>query len=191
MWAEAPKPKSPTRSPGLTSDDPGAEERRDKLVGNGGRQMIRKGVRDDHRLGIAPVDMVAGEAGAIAQVLIASPAEVAGAARLVEPGDTDPIPLSESCRCCAAALDDAHDLMAGNQRQPGKRKLPLDGMEIGVTEAAGGDSKPHRARPGLGARQISERERRALDRPWGLKAHRPHRIRKSGASAANVERAAF
>ena len=73
------------------ADQPGAEQRRRLLVGIAGRQREAEALVGDRQLGVAAVDVVAGEAGAVAEVLAARAAVAALAAGPAQPGHADPV----------------------------------------------------------------------------------------------------
>ena len=98
--ADAPNPSSATRSPGCTSarrraavaDDARAQQRRrfevvERPAGSRTANVLR------HRdvVGVPAVDGPSGEVGGDAEVLLSATAELADAARVMEPGDADPV----------------------------------------------------------------------------------------------------
>ena len=72
-----------------------------------------------------------------------------------EPGDADPFADGEALDAGAELLDDADDLVAGNDRQPLVRQLAVDDMQIGAADAAGLDADQHLAGPGAGSARSS------------------------------------
>ena len=98
------------------ADQPGAEERGglDVAVAVGDRQA--EALVGDRQLGVAAVEVVAGEAGAVAEVLTAAQAVAARPVRPAEPGHAEP----------AAVLGDADDLVAEDERQLGVGQLPVE-----------------------------------------------------------------
>src|SRR5205823_5898224 len=74
---------------GAVPDEAGAEQRRGGGVVVGVGERIAGALVGDGELGVAAVDVVAREAGAVAEVLVAAAAVVAGAAPPGEPGDAD------------------------------------------------------------------------------------------------------
>ena len=94
-------------------------------------------------------------------------AESAAPVGTAEPGDADALTRGEAL----AALDHARDdLMAGHERQPGLRELPVDDVEIGAADAAGGDLEEHLAGLRLRLGDVLEAQRLALP----VEHHRAH-----------------
>src|SRR5207245_5363640 len=120
--------------------------------------------------GIAAVGVIAGEARAVAEVLLAPAAEGTPAACPVKPGDPYPRPADVLRGARPPSLDHADDLMTGDERQARERNLPLDNVQIGVTDAAGADADEDLPVFGLGQRTVEEPERPLGDRP-GCREH--------------------
>ena len=102
---------------GAIADQPGAHQwrRLDIAV----TRIDRKAVAlvGDGQLGIAAVDLVAGEAGAVAQILLPAAAILAHPAGPAEPRHPDPVADRESIGRFALLDDGADDLVPGDQRQ--------------------------------------------------------------------------
>src|SRR5207248_9481735 len=75
---------------GTVSDQAGAEQGCDLQVGISGWQRETEALVGDGVLGEAGVDLVSGEAGVLAQVLLAATAVAAGTGGRAEPGHADP-----------------------------------------------------------------------------------------------------
>src|SRR2546430_17046558 len=84
----------------------------------------------------AAVGVVAGDLGALAEVLAARRAVRAGAARAAQPREAHARARLKARRPGARALDPADDLAAGNDRRPDERQVALDPGEAGATDAA-------------------------------------------------------
>src|SRR5207245_2009499 len=121
-------------------DDPGTQERRRLLVGVRGGQNVDEVLWRNDVLGIAAVGMIAGEARAVAEVLLAPAAEGTPAACPVKPGDPYTRPAGVPRGARPPSLDHADDLMTGDERQARERNLPRDHVHIGGTDAAGADA---------------------------------------------------
>jgi len=107
------------------ADQPSAEKRRDLEVGVPlweleavpliGHRLFRK----------TAIDLVAGEAGSIAEVLPSRAAEATGAIRPAEPGHADTLPDREARRTLADPAHQSHDLMTKHERQLRVRQLAV------------------------------------------------------------------
>jgi hypothetical protein len=145
------------------ADQPGAEERRRLLVpiavwDREAEALVRDGV-----LGEAAVQVVAGEASPLAEVLAARTAVAARAARPAEPRNPD----------AGAALDGgADDLVAEDERELRISQIAVRDVEVGATDAAGTDRHENLPCCRLGLRQLArdERLRRRLEH------HRTHGV---------------
>ena len=80
------------------ADQPGAEQRPGLDVGQAGRKRMDEACVGDRVLGVATVQLVAGEARQRAEILVAATAEAALAARPAEPRHADPIALAQRRR---------------------------------------------------------------------------------------------
>ena len=101
-----------------------------------------------HReLGKAAIDLPAGEPRAVAEVLLAAEAVRADAAGIAEPRHAHARTSGEHIRAGPGAHDRADDLVAGDERQPVRRKLAVHDMEVRAADAASADAKQHLAGP--------------------------------------------
>ena len=170
--AVEPEPLGPVAGgdQGAVADEAGAEERR----GVGGAQAGREGeavaLVGHGVLGVAAVEVVAGEACVGAEVLAARPAEAAGAAGPPQPGNADPRAGVEARDVGAEGDDFAHDLMAEHERELGVGQLAVDDVQVGAAHAARRDPQQHLVRSGNGHRQA----RFAQRPPRGVEEHRAH-----------------
>src|SRR5207248_10114510 len=98
-----------------------AEERRDREIGEAVRQREAVALVGNRPLRVAAVEVVAGEAGAVAEVLAAARAVAALAARPAEPRHAEP----------AAVLGLADDLVAEDERQLRPRQLAVGDVAVG------------------------------------------------------------
>src|SRR6266481_5119091 len=71
----------------------------------------------DGELGIAAIDLIAGEPGAVAQILMGLAAILADAAGPTEPGHPDPVADRETVDRFPLLDDPSNDLVPGDQRQ--------------------------------------------------------------------------
>ena len=148
------------------ADQPGAEQRRDLLVGMVLGEREAEALVGDGQLGVAAVELVAGEAGAVAEVLAAGAAEAAGAVGPAQPRHADALALRVAL---AVAGDAGDDLVAEHERQLRLGQLAVGDVQVGATDPAGGDlaAAPAPA-PALGraapATRAAGRARRAPSR---------------------------
>jgi hypothetical protein len=159
-------------------DQAGAKQRREPhRVGVEGERDAVGRLGDDVRREAA-VAAVAGEHRPVAEVLGAVPAVRAGAARVPEPWHADALADGWCIEAAADAIDDADDLVAGNDRQSRQAKLAVDDVQIGAADRARLDAKTHLAGAGLGVGPPLELERKARL----AKHHRAHGgLKRSGA----------
>ena len=103
----------------------------------------------------------------------------------MEPGRADAVARLKTHSVAADRLDEADDLMAGHERQPRQLDVALDGVQIGMADAAGANADQDL--PGGGARvgQRRDCERRVFDRTRGMELRREH-ARASRAYRASV-----
>ena len=128
---------------------------------------VRVAVRDgkavtlvgDGLLREATVDVVAGEARLVAEVLAAADAEAAPTAGPGEPGDADPLALVEACHALSEGVDGADDLMPEDERQLRPLELAVDDVEVRAADTAGTDVEADGTGTRLGTRDV------ALDEP--------------------------
>ena len=142
------------------ADQAGAEQRRDLEIGVAVGKREAEALVGDGELRVAAVDVVAGEARSIAQVLAAAPAVAAHAAGPAEPGHADP----------AAVFRQADDLVTGDERQLRVTELAVDDVEVRSTNTARPNLENQLARAGNGTVDLGEHERRSR----GLEHHRSH-----------------
>jgi hypothetical protein len=131
------------------ADQPSAEQRRRReILEPVGNRKAEALVRDAP-LRVAAVDVVAGEARVVAEVLAAAAAVAAGAVRPREPRDAEP----------PAVVRDADDLVPEGQRQLRPVELAVDDVEIGPADPAGEHAQQH-----LSRRRV--RNRHVLESQW-------------------------
>ena len=138
------------------ADQPGAEQRRRLRVAIGWRQLEAVARVGDGVLGIAAVDLVAGEARVVAEILLAAAAIEARAVGRAEPRHADAVADGEALDARAERRDLADDLVAENERQLGMRQLAVDDVQIGAAHAAGRDLDEDLVRPGHGHRKLGK-----------------------------------
>ncbi len=93
--------------------------------------------------GIAAVEGAPGEAGPVAQILLAPEAIGALAAGMPQPADPNPLSDGEPTRAGTQAGHGANNFMPRNDRQPGLTQLVVNHVQIGPADAAGLDPDQH------------------------------------------------
>ena len=139
MCAAAPNPYRPIRRAPPASWSarypirPCAEERRGLQVGIPAGNREAEALVGDAQLREAAVEVVAGEAGPVAEVLLPALAVRADTARPAEPGDAD----SGTRREASGALEHlADDLVTGHEWQLRMRELAVEDVQVGTADAA-------------------------------------------------------
>ncbi len=120
------------------ADEAGTQQRRQML----GRRPIGQGqavARIGQRvLGVAAVQLVAREAGVLAQVLASAGAKTALPASPAQPGHTDPLPQAPvALHIRPQACDPGHDLMARHHGQYRVGQLAIQQVQIGTAHTTG------------------------------------------------------
>src|SRR5262249_22924806 len=90
----------------------------------------------DRILGVAAVDLVAGESSIRTQILTSAAAVPTDAVRVAKPRDPDSIADGMITHLGANALHAADNLMPGHDRNLWIGQLAIDNVEIGATDAA-------------------------------------------------------
>jgi hypothetical protein len=93
--------------------------------------------------GEAAMPVVAGEDGALAQVLAPPDAIGADAAGAAQPGDPDPLAHPETPGQWRRFGHHADDLVAGHQRQQVRGQLAVDDVQVGAADGAGAHPDQH------------------------------------------------
>ena len=116
-----------------------------------------------HRiLGVTAVDVVAGKAGAVAEIFLAAQAEVTVAAGFSQPGHAHHL-ADQAVRHRAAHLHHlADDLVPRHQRQFGFSQVAIHHVQVGATYRAAADSDQHLLIAGRGYGDVVELQRLAL-----------------------------
>jgi len=122
------------------ADDPGTKKRCGLVVRKDVRNPVGEFFGDDHELGVSAVSVIAGEAGAGAQVFAALPAVAAFLTNRVQPGRADAVSPLESGGLSPPILDRPYHLMAGDDGQSDLGQFALDRVEIGVAHPADFDA---------------------------------------------------
>src|SRR5207247_10392400 len=117
----------PGRPQRAMADQAGAEERRRLLVGVALGNRKAEALVGDGVLGVAAVEVVAGEPGLVAEILAPARAVAAAAVRPSQPGDA---------QTAAARLLDADDLVARNERELRARPLSVDDVQVCAADPA-------------------------------------------------------
>ena len=131
------------------ADDAGAEQRRRRFIRKRDGNGIGEILRDDGKLRVPSIHVKTGEARKFTQILPAVSAVFAGAAGIMEPWDTHAVPFTEAARTLTSGFYDTHDLMSGNNGQPGRRQLPFDDMKVRKAQPAGFHPDTYFTKPGL------------------------------------------
>jgi hypothetical protein len=121
-------------------------------------------------LGEAPVDLVAGVARGVAQVLPVRRAVAAPTAAATEPRHADPIANGETLDARRDRRHPTHDLVARHERQLRLAELAVDDVEIRPTHATRVDAHQHLAVARTRRRDLGLSERSARR----LQLHRTH-----------------
>ena len=155
MCADAPKPYRPRRravsrrTERAIADQSRAQQRRSLDVAEravDGKAEPRVG---DGVLGVATVDVIAGESRAVAQILAPGRAVPARAARPAEPGDADAFPDADRLHPGSGLDHLTDDLVARDQRQLRMGQLAVDHVQVGAAQAARADLDQHLSTRGL------------------------------------------
>ena len=142
------------------ADQARAEQRRRLEIRIARREREAEALVGDDLLGVAAVEVVPGEACPVAEVLPPGRAVAAPAARPAEPRHAEP----------AAVVGLAHDLVAGHERQPVRRQLAVDDVQVGSAHAAGMHAQEQLAGGRLRRGHVLELQRLA----GRVKHHRAH-----------------
>ena len=153
-------------------DQPGAEQRRRLDIEIFIRQMEDVAMVGERVIGIAAVDMVAGEARRAAEVLAPRPAIVAFPAGPAQPRDADPLALGEALDSFAQCRHDADRLVPRDDGIAHRRQIAVDHMQVGAADPAGMDPDQHLPRPRLRPRPLFQNK--ALAGP--VQNHRAHEV---------------
>src|SRR5262249_34599105 len=119
------------------------------------------------------VDLIARKSRPATQVLPAGQAELAGAARIAQPGNADAIARQEVLDACADIDDAADDLVARDDRYGDVGQIAIDDGQVGPADPARRHRKDELAWSWL-RRVALDR----FDRPRALacQRHRSHRL---------------
>ncbi len=149
----------PGHAQGAIADQPGAHQRRRLDIAITGIDQKAIALVGDGQLGIAPIDLVAGKARAVAQVFPAAAAIFAFPAGPAEPGDADPVANRKAVDFAPLLNDGADDLVPQHQRQFGVGQFAVEDMKVGPADGAGLDRDQHLLRPRPRLRQFRGDER--------------------------------
>ena len=111
---------------------------------------------DGHVLGVAAVGVAARRAKVGTEVFVHR------TCRRMDPSHADAVPFAPFGHRWAEFRDAADDFVSRHHWQIGRRRTPLDLVELGVTYAARGDANLDFVRAGLGHRQVREDQRRLV-----------------------------
>ncbi len=118
------------------ADQPGAEQRRGFGVAIAVRNRKHVACVGHGVLGIAAVDLVAGEARMVAEIFGALAAIGACAVGIAEPRHADAHPRSEALDAVAQGLDAPDDLVPEHERKLRLRELAVEDMQVGAAHPA-------------------------------------------------------
>jgi hypothetical protein len=140
------------------TDQPGAEQRRSLQVRVVRRDREAKTLVGNGELRVPAVDVVPGEARALAQVLAFGVAVTTHAAGPTQPRNPDAVADAKTV-AGPRRNDLANDLMSRNERQAWFLQITVDDMEIGSADAACSDPNQNliRARFGFRKRLFAQR----------------------------------
>src|SRR6266446_4755012 len=114
------------------ADQSSAQQRRDVLVIEVFGQRVCEVLRDNSIFRVPTINVVTGIPRVAAQVLASTPAELAGAVHMLQPGDADPQPDPQARHTVAGFVHSSNNLMAGDDRHPVRLEIPLDNVKIGA-----------------------------------------------------------
>jgi hypothetical protein len=106
-------------------------------------------------LGVAPIELAAGEPSQVTEVFPAIAAVTTGATRKARPRHTDTVSQRETLDLWAFLDHRPNDFVPRHQRQLGFGQIPIDNMQIGPADAAGVDANQDLLRAWLRNGQIS------------------------------------
>jgi hypothetical protein len=93
---------------------------------------------------------------------------------VTEPGDAHPTADVEPRRPRSSLLDDADDLVTGDDPRPARGEVTLGEVEVGTAHAAHHDADEDLAASRLRITTLAAAQRPAGDRPWLLDPPRSH-----------------
>lgn len=172
MPSRPPGGRSAAQSP--KADDAGAEEWRGLDVAEHIRDRVSEGLVHGHIVGIAAVEVPAGEVGVQAEILTPRAAEEADPAGVGQPGDPDAVTQVEPVGLRAERLDPSHHLMAGDDQRVFRREIALRQMEVGATDAADAHTYPDLPHPRLGDLPSHRCQGMGGHRPGDVDGPSPH-----------------
>ncbi len=165
------EPARVARDPiGSIADQPGAEQRRRLEVAVALGKCKGKPDIGDGILGVAAIELIAGEAGLRAEVLASRRAILAMTAGAAEPGHAHAFALALLVDTLPACCDRAHDLVARHHGQSRIGELAVDEVKIRSANAAGVNRDQHLAGTGRRAAALGPLQRSARR----FKNHCPH-----------------
>ena len=152
------------------ADEAGAEQRRRFGIAEFLRQAEAIAPVGDHVLGVAAVDVAAGEVRRVAEILHARQAEAAVATGPAKPGHADALAEREVADAGAQRLNPADDLVSGHDRIARLRQFAVGDMQVSAAHAAGENTNQNLTGTRLRLRPV--RQPQWLARP--IKNHRTH-----------------
>ena len=155
---------------GAMADETGAEQRRGFGVAVFLRQMEAVAPVGDDVVGIAAVDIAAGEMRRVAEILHARQAVVAMAAGPAEPGHADARADGEVADAFAQRLDAADDLVTGHDRIARLRQFAIGDVQVRAAHATGKNTNQDLTGTGLRLWPVGEAQGQA----GAVENHRAH-----------------
>jgi hypothetical protein len=142
------------------------------------RESTRKWVGEvlphDTILGVAPMNVITGEAGLIAEVFAVPQAVGTCAIGRGEPGNSYAIACLEIVNTGTEGIDQANDLMSGNDGDFGKRQVTLHDVKVGVANGTTSDPDANFAETRFLSRKFGQTQRRVVSGFRGLEQQGAH-----------------
>ena len=162
--AETPTGRQLGAAEGTKADDAGAQQRCRLFVAEAVGKGQGVGLVDHRELGVAAVVVPAGEPRGGAEVLVTADAPAAAPARVAQPGDPGALARLEAGGTRPDRIDDADDLVTGNDAPTPRLDVALGEVEVGAAHAARRDADADLARSGHRTRSADGNQRAAGDR---------------------------
>ena len=131
---------------------------------------------DQRIVGVSAVDVVPGEAGVVAEILEAAETVLTSAVRLMKPGNADSITFFQYVDVFSNCIDEADDLMAGNNRRFGERQIAFNSVQVGMAETATADFDSNLVGAGGWRRELAQVQRGLLCGQRLVELHGAHGI---------------
>src|SRR5581483_5833407 len=156
------------------TDHAGAQQRRGVFVRKSAWQFARELYGHQHCFGVSAINIVSRELRVFAKVLPSAAAVGAGSVGRMQPHDTGTIALFEPAGPWTESINDAHHLVSGHNRFFVQRQIAFDDVQIGMTNAAAGNTDANLPGTGRWQGNVAHRKRRFLGRPLCFQHHGFH-----------------